>query len=145
MKKKQHQQIKMFKVQAPAAHVHEENTRCGLCSTLQPPIVIHHPELLGPLNNTAIQAWASAYIANIPPEPHPTDTRKYLITQGTCGSPATENLWDNFQMCRTGFSHVGQVSDLWDVSELWDKFQISGKRFRPVGQVSSCIKIKDKS
>lgn len=57
----------MFKILAPAAaHVHEDSTRCGLCSTLQPPIVIDHPELLGPLNIAAIHAQASSYIADIP-------------------------------------------------------------------------------
>lgn len=116
-KKQSHQQIKMFKILAPAAaHVHEDNTRCGLCSTLQPPIVIHHPELLRPLNITAIQAQASAYIADIPPEPHPIDTRKYLIIQKepvvlpllqTCGTISrcvgeVSVMFGEFQICGTG-------------------------------------------
>lgn len=70
----------MFQILASASvQMPEENKRCGPCSTLQPPIVIHYPELHRPLNNAAIQAQASAYVADIPPAPHHTDTRKYLI------------------------------------------------------------------
>lgn len=113
MKKQSHQQIKMFKIPAPAAaRVQEDSTRCGLCSTLQPPIVIHHAELLRPLNIAAIQAQASAYIADIPPEPHPTNTRKYLIIQK---EPVLLLL---LQTCGTIFRSAGEVS------VMFDQFQI---------------------
>lgn len=115
MKKQSHQQIKMFKILAPAAaHAQEDSTRCGPCSTLQPPIVIHHPEFLRPLNIAAIQAQASVYIADIPPEPHPTDTRKYLIIQK---EPVVLLL---LQTCGTIFRCVGEVS------VMFDEFQIRG-------------------
>lgn len=105
----------MFKILAPAAaHVHEDSTRCGLCSTLQPPIVIHHPELLRPLNIAAIQAQASVYIADIPQEPHPTDTRKFLIIRK---EPVVLAL---LQTCGTLFRCVGEVS------VMFDEFQICG-------------------
>lgn len=121
----------MFKILAPAAHVHEENTRCGLCSTLQPPIVIHHPELLGPLNNTAIQALASAYIANIPPEPHPTDTRKYLIAQKAPVAPLLLKTFGTIFRC------VGQVSVMWDKFQICGMFQNCETSFRPLGNGSN--------
>lgn len=112
----------MFQILAPApVHMPKEKKRCGSRSTLQPPIVIHHPELHGPFNNAAIPAQASAYVADIPPAPYHTDTGKYLIIQK---EPVVPLLLQN---CRTSFKPVRQVSDLWDKN------------------LSSCIKINDKS
>lgn len=113
MNKQSHQQIKMFTILAPAAaRLQEDSTRCGLCSTLQPPIVIHHAEFLRPLNITAIQAQASVYIADIPPEPHPADTRKYLIIQK---EPVVLLL---LQTCGTIFRRLGEVSVMFDKIEI---------------------------
>lgn len=100
----------MFQILAPApVHMPKEKKRCGSRSTLQPPIVIHHPELHGPFNNAAIPAQASAYVADIPPAPYHTDTRKYLIIQKEPVVP---------RYCKT----VGQVSN------PCDKFQICGTK-----------------
>lgn len=54
----------------------------GLYSTLGPTELVHQWVLHGPLNNPAIQGQAPARIVDIPPEPRPMDTRKYLITLG---------------------------------------------------------------
>lgn len=105
VKKKFQQQIKMSK--SWPLYMPEENKRCGSCSTLQPPILIHHPKLHGPLKN-AIQARASNYIADIPPAHHHTDTRKYLIIKKEPVFPLLPKTYG------TSFKPVWQVSDLWD-------------------------------
>lgn len=78
-------------------HVQEENTgRLGGLFFSQ-----GHPRssitsAFEQLNNPAIQGETRPHIVDIPPEPYPTDTRKYLIIPGHWPEiyPPTATLWD---------------------------------------------------
>lgn len=85
-KKQSQRLVKMFLILFPASvHIQKENTRF-LCeaffSTIGQPSMSITQCSMDHLINPAIQGQAPAYIADIPPEPDPTDTRKCLIILG---------------------------------------------------------------